>query len=87
MKNCVLPDMLEHFEGTEMLCVSFERKNNPPVYTSDRAVLLNRDDEIVADFNQVRLIFLVTLPLVLCNNCLLACLIRSIDDNSICDYV
>lgn len=45
--------MLEHFEGTEMLCVSFERKNNPPIYTSDRAVLLNRDDEIVADFNQV----------------------------------
>ena len=45
--------MLEHFEGTEMLCVSFERKNYPPMYTSDRAVLLNRDDEIVADFNQV----------------------------------
>lgn len=44
--------MLEHFEGTEMLCVGFERKNYPPMYTSDRAVLLNRDDEIVADFNQ-----------------------------------
>lgn len=44
--------MLDHFDGTESLCVSFERKNKPPVFTQDKSVLLNRMDEITATFKE-----------------------------------
>ncbi len=52
MKSVILPDMLEEFDGTETLCVSLERKNKTLVYTSDKSVLLNHSDEIVAEFNE-----------------------------------
>lgn len=48
----MLPDMLEHFDGTESLCVSFERKNKPPLFTQEKSVLLNRMDEITATFKE-----------------------------------
>lgn len=44
--------MLENFDGTESLCVSYERKSKPPVYTKDQSVLLNKNDEITANFKE-----------------------------------
>ncbi|RYG95854.1 hypothetical protein EON65_55315, partial [archaeon] len=45
--------MMEEFDGTETLCVSLERKNKPPIFTTDKNVLLNDKDEIVATFNEL----------------------------------
>lgn len=45
--------MLEYFDGTEALCVSFEpNPKKPAVFTADKSVLLNKKDEIVAQFKE-----------------------------------
>lgn len=46
-----MPDMLDEFEGAEIVAVSFERKNKPIIYTEDRKVFFSHNDEIVAEFN------------------------------------
>lgn len=44
--------MWENFDGTETLCVAYERKNKPTQYTEDKSVLLNQADEITAEWNE-----------------------------------
>ena len=52
VKEVILPDMLENFDGTESLCVCYEHKKKPAVYTKEKNILLNRQDEITATFNE-----------------------------------
>jgi len=52
VKEVILPDMIDEFDGTESLCVAFERKNRSAEFTSEKNVLLNQKDEITAEFNE-----------------------------------
>jgi hypothetical protein len=44
--------MWESFDGTETLCCGFEKKGKPLVITQDKGILMNQNDDIVAEFNE-----------------------------------
>lgn len=61
MKQVILPDMYDEFDGTETLCVAFERKNKNLSYTEEKSISLNNKEEIIADFNKECFLAEVTL--------------------------
>lgn len=52
VKGVVLPDMIEEFDGTESLCLAFEKKNKAAEFSQEKHVSLNQNDEITADFDE-----------------------------------
>lgn len=50
VKEVILPEMFDDFDGTETLCLAFERKNKGLTYTEEKRISLNDNDEIIADF-------------------------------------
>ncbi len=42
--------MFDDFDGSETLCLAFERKTKALIYTEEKRISLNDQDEIVSDF-------------------------------------
>jgi hypothetical protein len=62
VKEVILPDMFDDFDGSETLCLAFERgKGKDLTYTDEKKISLSDNDEIVADFNKESLTCDVTL--------------------------
>ena len=54
--------MYDNFDGSETLCIAFERgKNKDLSYTEEKRISLNDNDEIVADFTKESFLAEVTL--------------------------
>lgn len=52
MKSVVFPDMEDAFDGTETVCVGYERKGHSTVVTADRPVTFDQNDELAAFFKE-----------------------------------
>jgi hypothetical protein len=62
VKEVILPDMFDEFDGSETLCLAFERgKGKDLTYTDEKKISLNDNDEIIADFTKECLTCDVTL--------------------------
>eukprot|EP01033_Poteriospumella_lacustris_P019011 gene19011-13717_t len=52
VKSVVFPDMEDAFDGTETVCVGYERKGHSTVVTADRPVTFDQNDELAAFFKE-----------------------------------
>lgn len=52
VKSVVFPGMEDAFDGTESVCVGYERKGQSTVITADRPVTFDQSDELSAFFKE-----------------------------------